>query len=61
MRGYGLNAVRLPFGYWVITEPRAREPYIGPALEYVDRAVAWAEERFEEEEEEEEEDGFQWI
>ena len=45
VRGYGLNAVRLPFGYWVITEPRAREPYVGPALEYVDRAVSWAEER----------------
>ena len=22
VRSFGLNAVRLPFGYWVITEPR---------------------------------------
>jgi len=44
VRSFGLNAVRLPFGYWVITEPRSKEPYVGPALEYVDRAVAWAEE-----------------
>ncbi|CAJ1328533.1 unnamed protein product [Effrenium voratum] len=44
IRACGLNAVRLPVGYWVVTEPRPREPYVGPALEYVDRAVAWAEE-----------------
>ncbi|CAK9020298.1 unnamed protein product [Durusdinium trenchii] len=44
VRSYGLNAVRLPFGYWIISQPRPREPYMGPALEYVDRAVAWAEE-----------------
>jgi len=44
IRACGLNAVRLPFGYWVVTEPRANEPYIGSALEYVDRAVDWAEE-----------------
>ncbi|CAE7620617.1 exgA [Symbiodinium sp. CCMP2456] len=44
VRSCGLNAVRLPFGYWVVTEPRPREPYVGPALEYIDRAVSWAEE-----------------
>mmetsp|Transcript_22904 Transcript_22904/g.54048 ORF Transcript_22904/g.54048 Transcript_22904/m.54048 type:complete len:601 (-) Transcript_22904:75-1877(-) len=44
MRSCGLNAVRLPFGYWVVTEPRPKEPYVGPALEYIDRAVSWAEE-----------------
>ncbi len=26
---------------------RSKEPYVGPALEYVDRAVAWAEENSE--------------
>lgn len=44
IRSLGLNAVRLPFGYWVVTEPRNGEPYVGPAIEYVDRAVDWAEE-----------------
>lgn len=42
--GCGLNAVRLPFGYWVVLGGAKGEPYEGPALEYIDRAVAWAEE-----------------
>jgi len=44
IRGCGLNAVRLPFGYWVVLGPSAGEPYAGPGLEYLDRAVDWAEE-----------------
>jgi len=40
----GLNAVRLPFGYWVVSGPRHKDPYHGPALEYIDRALDWAEE-----------------
>mmetsp|Transcript_55302 Transcript_55302/g.103937 ORF Transcript_55302/g.103937 Transcript_55302/m.103937 type:complete len:605 (+) Transcript_55302:60-1874(+) len=43
IRSSGLNAVRLPIGYWCVTGPSAGEPYEGPALEYVDRAVQWAE------------------
>jgi len=38
----GLNAVRIPFGYWVVTGSTNGDPYIGPCLEYLDRAVAWA-------------------
>eukprot|EP00929_Paragymnodinium_shiwhaense_P013080 TRINITY_DN120938_c0_g1_i1.p1 TRINITY_DN120938_c0_g1~~TRINITY_DN120938_c0_g1_i1.p1 ORF type:complete len:613 (-),score=126.15 TRINITY_DN120938_c0_g1_i1:255-2024(-) len=44
IRDCGLNAVRLPFGYWVVTGPTRKDPYVGPGLEYIDRAVAWAEE-----------------
>lgn len=44
IRDCGLNAVRLPFGYWVALGPRDGEPYAGPALEYIDRALDWAEE-----------------
>mmetsp|Transcript_76670 Transcript_76670/g.135281 ORF Transcript_76670/g.135281 Transcript_76670/m.135281 type:complete len:608 (-) Transcript_76670:86-1909(-) len=44
IKACGLNAVRLPFGYWVVTKARPNEPYVGPALEYIDRAVDWAEE-----------------
>jgi len=44
IREYGLNAVRLPIGYWVVLGASPGEPYHGPALEYVDRAVDWAEE-----------------
>jgi len=40
----GLNAVRLPLGYWIVLGPLRGEPYQGPALEYVDRALDWAEE-----------------
>lgn len=44
IRACGLNAVRLPFGYWVVLGPNEGDPYVGPALEYLDRAVDWAEE-----------------
>lgn len=37
---HGLNAVRLPVGYWILEDT---EPYIG-GIEYVDRAFAWARE-----------------
>mmetsp|Transcript_22954 Transcript_22954/g.37991 ORF Transcript_22954/g.37991 Transcript_22954/m.37991 type:complete len:446 (+) Transcript_22954:1-1338(+) len=38
----GFNAVRLPFGYWIVTGPTNGDPYIGPALELIDDAVEWA-------------------
>jgi len=38
----GLNAVRLPIGYWIVLGPLDGEPYVGPALEFVDQAVEWA-------------------
>mmetsp|Transcript_25572 Transcript_25572/g.59535 ORF Transcript_25572/g.59535 Transcript_25572/m.59535 type:complete len:597 (+) Transcript_25572:148-1938(+) len=44
VKNYNLNAIRLPFGYWCVLGPRAGEPYDGPCLEYIDRAVDWAEE-----------------
>lgn len=43
IRACGLNAVRLPIGYWVLLGAAEGEPYEGPAVEYVDRAVDWAE------------------
>lgn len=42
-RASGLNAVRLPIGYWIILGPREGEPYEGPAMHFVDKAVDWAE------------------
>eukprot|EP00928_Gymnodinium_smaydae_P079623 TRINITY_DN63501_c0_g1_i1.p1 TRINITY_DN63501_c0_g1~~TRINITY_DN63501_c0_g1_i1.p1 ORF type:complete len:636 (-),score=131.57 TRINITY_DN63501_c0_g1_i1:73-1980(-) len=38
----GLNAVRIPFGYWALMESAESDEYVGPCAEYVDRAVAWA-------------------
>lgn len=44
IKNMGLNAVRVPFGYWIVLGPSHGDPYEGPALEYLDRAVQWAEE-----------------
>jgi len=44
IKAMGLNSVRLPFGYWVVVGCAKGEPYVGPALNYIDRAVDWAEE-----------------
>eukprot|EP00927_Polykrikos_kofoidii_P049547 TRINITY_DN43596_c0_g1_i1.p1 TRINITY_DN43596_c0_g1~~TRINITY_DN43596_c0_g1_i1.p1 ORF type:complete len:658 (-),score=102.89 TRINITY_DN43596_c0_g1_i1:173-2146(-) len=41
IRDIGLNAVRIPFGYWTVIEPGTGEPYFGPSIEYLDRAVGW--------------------
>lgn len=43
IRNSGLNAVRIPFGYWTVTGPSQGDKYEGPALEFLDRAVTWAE------------------
>jgi glucan 1,3-beta-glucosidase len=37
----GLNAVRIPFGYWVAVGPAEGDPYAGPGLEHLDRALDW--------------------
>lgn len=44
IKDMGLNAVRVPFGYWIVLGPGPGEPYEGPAMEYLDLAVQWAEE-----------------
>ena len=38
----GLNAVRIPFGYWCVTGPTSGDLYRGPCLDVIDRAVEWA-------------------
>lgn len=37
MRDWGINAVRIPFGYWIV-EPDG--PYVG-GIEHLDRALQW--------------------
>jgi len=44
IKACGLNAVRLPFGYWTVIGPIEDDPYHGPALEFIDQAVQWARE-----------------
>jgi len=41
IRALGLNSVRIPFGYWVVTGPTHGDKFVGPCLEYLDRAVSW--------------------
>lgn len=41
IRALGLNAVRIPFGYWVAVGPAEGDPYVGAGLEHLDRALAW--------------------
>jgi len=44
IRALGLNAVRLPFGHWVVDGPRCGEPYVGnDGIRFIDQAVDWAE------------------
>mmetsp|Transcript_25790 Transcript_25790/g.66497 ORF Transcript_25790/g.66497 Transcript_25790/m.66497 type:complete len:704 (+) Transcript_25790:3-2114(+) len=38
----GLNAVRIPFGYWAVTGPTKGEPFVGPCLLVLDQAISWA-------------------
>lgn len=45
MRCLGLNAVRIPFGYWLATPPGVDDVdgfFPGRGLEYLDRALGWA-------------------
>ncbi len=43
IKGMGLNAVRVPFGYWLVTGPREGEPFVGPSLEHLDNCMHWGE------------------
>lgn len=40
----GLNAARIPFGHWIVNGPAEGEPYVGPALDVLDRIVSLARE-----------------
>ncbi|CAJ1366741.1 unnamed protein product, partial [Effrenium voratum] len=41
IRARGFNAVRIPFGYWVVCGASGGDPYVGPGLEFLDRALTW--------------------
>merc|ERR1711972_1091403 len=43
MKKMGINAVRVPFGYWAFA-PRAGEPFFGPCLEFLDAVLEWGDE-----------------
>jgi glucan 1,3-beta-glucosidase len=43
IRNLGLNAVRIPFGYWIVTRPAEGDPYVGGGLDHLDNVLAWCE------------------
>lgn len=41
IRAHGFNSVRIPFGYWIVTGPANGDAFVGPGLEFLDRALEW--------------------
>ncbi|GLT93839.1 hypothetical protein SLE2022_116130 [Rubroshorea leprosula] len=39
----GLNAVRIPVGWWIASDPTPPLPYVGGSLQALDNAFSWAE------------------
>ncbi|XXG86487.1 hypothetical protein AAC387_Pa11g1374 [Persea americana] len=39
---HGINAVRIPVGWWIAQDPSPPAPYIGGTLAALDRAFSWA-------------------
>ncbi|KAK6246089.1 hypothetical protein SCA6_009179 [Theobroma cacao] len=39
----GLNAVRIPVGWWIASDPTPPPPYVGGSLQALDHAFSWAE------------------
>ncbi|KAK7275744.1 hypothetical protein RIF29_16866 [Crotalaria pallida] len=39
----GLNAVRIPVGWWIASDPTPPAPYVGGSLQALDNAFLWAE------------------
>lgn len=40
--GNGLNAVRIPVGWWMASDPAPPAPYVGGSLRALDNAFTWA-------------------
>lgn len=38
----GLNAVRIPVGWWIAKDPTPPKPFVGGSLKTLDRAFTWA-------------------
>ncbi|XP_010269194.1 PREDICTED: probable glucan 1,3-beta-glucosidase ARB_04467 [Nelumbo nucifera] len=38
----GLNAVRIPVGWWIMSDPTPPKPFVGGSLEALDNAFTWA-------------------
>ncbi|KAF8720696.1 hypothetical protein HU200_023598 [Digitaria exilis] len=38
----GLNAVRIPVGWWIASDPNPPPPFVGGSLQFLDNAFSWA-------------------
>lgn len=38
----GLNAVRIPVGWWTASDPTPPSPFVGGSLQALDNAFTWA-------------------
>lgn len=43
LKNNGLNAVRIPVGWWIASDPSPPYPYVGGSLQALDNAFLWAE------------------
>jgi aryl-phospho-beta-D-glucosidase BglC (GH1 family) len=43
MAANGLNAVRIPVGWWIANDPNPPAPFVGGSLQALDNAFTWAE------------------
>lgn len=43
MSQHGLNAVRIPVGWWTASDPNPPKPFVGGSLQALDKAFTWAE------------------
>jgi aryl-phospho-beta-D-glucosidase BglC (GH1 family) len=43
MAANGLNAVRIPVGWWITSGDNPPAPYVGGSLQALDNAFRWAE------------------
>lgn len=39
----GLDAVKIPVGWWIASDPNPPPPYVGGSLAFLDKAFCWAE------------------
>ena len=42
MSSNGLNAVRIPVGWWIAFDPNPPKPFVGGSLPALDNAFSWA-------------------
>ncbi|KAJ8561420.1 hypothetical protein K7X08_027610 [Anisodus acutangulus] len=42
IKSNGLNAVRIPVGWWIASDPTPPKPYVGGSLNALDNAFLWA-------------------